>query len=158
MTTLRPALCFLCAMLVAPCATATEFKAVGATPAVLFDAPGQKSRKLFIAPPGMPLEIVLVNGEWSRVRDASGDLSWVETRLLSGPRALVVELPVIQVRAAANETSPVTPTESTSPGAHPNALLKMMRASSGPSALPAVEIASKSDATGEKEPLPSSTA
>ena len=107
MTTLRPALCFLCAMLVAPCATATEFKAVGATPAVLFDAPGQKSRKLYIAPPGMPLEIVLVNGEWSRVRDASGDLSWAETRLLSGPRALVVELPVIQVRAAANETSPV---------------------------------------------------
>jgi len=107
MTALRPALCFLCAMLVAPCATATEFKAVGATPAVLFDAPGQKSRKLYIAPPGMPLEIVLVNGEWSRVRDASGDLSWAETRLLSGPRALVVELPVIQVRAAANETSPV---------------------------------------------------
>jgi hypothetical protein len=71
------------------------------------DAPGQKAAKLFIAPPGMPVEIVLVNGEWSRVRDATGDLSWIESRYLIARRSLVVEVPMAAIRATADERAAV---------------------------------------------------
>ena len=73
----------------------------------MFDAPGQKARKLFIAPAGMPVEVVLVSGDWTRVRDVSGELSWMESRLLSVRRMLVVEAPTATVRASASDTAAV---------------------------------------------------
>lgn len=88
-------------------ALAIDFKSVAAAPAVMFDAPGQKARKLFIAPAGMPVEIILVNGDWTRVRDASGELSWIETRLLSARRMLVVEAPTATARVSASDTAAV---------------------------------------------------
>lgn len=88
-------------------ALAVDFKSVGPGPAVMFDAPAQKSRKLYIAPAGMPVEIVFTNGDWTRVRDAGGALSWMETRSLSPRRTLIVETPQASVRSAADEVSPV---------------------------------------------------
>lgn len=88
-------------------AFAIDFKSVGATPAVMFDAPGQKARKMFIAPAGMPLEIVLVSGDWTRVRDVSGELSWIESRLLSPRRMLIVEAPSVTARVSASDTATV---------------------------------------------------
>ena len=58
-------------------AQAVDFRSVSPGPAVMYDAPGQKSKKVFIAPTGMPVELVLTNGDWSRVRiwhAGSGDL------------------------------------------------------------------------------------
>ena len=46
-----------------------NFKAIGDAPAVMYDAPTQKGIKRFIAPPGMPVEVVHVSGEWTKVRD-----------------------------------------------------------------------------------------
>ncbi len=89
-------------------AQALDFRSVGPAPAVMYDAPGGKARKLFVAPPGMPVEIVVNNGEWSRVRDATGDLAWIENRLLSDRRMLVVEAAQAAVRSAASDNaSPV---------------------------------------------------
>ena len=105
MTLLHRVLFGVMALSLSAAAAAIDFKAVGAMPAVMYDAPGQKARKMFIAPPGMPVEIVLVNGEWSRVRDATGELSWMESRLLTDQRTLVVEVPVATVRATASETA-----------------------------------------------------
>jgi SH3-like domain-containing protein len=73
----------------------------------MYDAPAQKSRKLYVAPAGMPVEIIFVNGEWTRVRDAGGDLCWMETRFLSPRRTFVVEAAQISARAAASDTAPV---------------------------------------------------
>jgi SH3-like domain-containing protein len=70
----------------------------------MFDVPSQRGRKMFIAPPGMPVEIVVVSGEWSRVRDLSGELSWVESRALTNQRNLIVEVPQVTVRAMASES------------------------------------------------------
>ena len=80
----RSIACAIClASLTATAAHALEFKSVGAAPAVLYDAPSEKGRKVFVAPRGMPVEIVLTYGEWSKVRDAGGDLSWVESKVLT---------------------------------------------------------------------------
>ena len=86
---------------------AVDFKSIGPGPAVMFDAPAQKARKLYIAPAGMPVEVVFTNGDWTRVRDAGGALSWMETRTLSPRRTLIVEVPQASVRTTADEAAPV---------------------------------------------------
>ncbi len=104
MNILRFFLIGLFALLGTARAANVEFKSIGLTPAVMFDVPSQRGRKMYIAPPGMPVEIVLVNGEWSRVRDLSGELSWIESRALTNQRNLIVEVPQVTVRATASES------------------------------------------------------
>jgi SH3-like domain-containing protein len=88
-------------------AQALDFKSVGANPTVLYDAPSVKGRKMFIAPPGMPVEVVLTYGDWSKVRDAGGDLSWVESRTLTPKRNVVVLANSARVRASADDSAQV---------------------------------------------------
>lgn len=88
-------------------AQAVDYKSVGPGPAVMFDAPGAKARKLFIAPAGMPVEVVLTSGDWSRVRDAAGDLAWVENKALTDKRMLIVESTQAIARNLASDSSPV---------------------------------------------------
>jgi SH3-like domain-containing protein len=91
-------------------AHAVDFKSVGAAPAVLYDAPSERGRKVFVAPRGMPVEIVLTYGEWTKVRDAGGDLSWVESKQLSSKRMVVVTAANAKLRASADEGAPVIST------------------------------------------------
>ncbi len=84
---------------------AFDFKSIGASPVVLYDAPSQKGGKLYIAPRGMPVEVVLAYGDWVKVRDASGDVAWTEARLLSPKRMVVVRSASARVRAAADDTA-----------------------------------------------------
>jgi SH3-like domain-containing protein len=80
-------------------AQALEYKSVGANPAILYDAPSAKGKKLFIAPRGMPVEIVLSYGEWTKVRDASGGLAWIEAKTLVSKRNIIVQTASAKVRA-----------------------------------------------------------
>lgn len=89
---------------------AFEFKTIGANPAILYDAPSVKGGKLFIAPRGMPVQVVLTYGEWVKVRDASGDTAWLEVRALSARRNVVVRSASAKVRAGADESSPLVMT------------------------------------------------
>lgn len=100
-----PALLACCAFVGS--AQAVDYKSVGPGPAVMLDAPGAKARKLFIAPAGMPVEVVVTSGDWSRVRDAAGDLAWVENKALTDKRMLVVESAQATARSAANDGAPV---------------------------------------------------
>ena len=100
-------LAVLCLTAAVGAAHAVEFKSVGAAPAILYDAPSQKGRKVFIAPREMPVEVVLTYGEWSKVRDASGELSWVESRALNANRTVIVTVPGARARAEADEKSPL---------------------------------------------------
>ena len=86
-------------------AQALDFKSVGAAPAILYDAPSIKGGKLFVAPRGMPVEVVLTYGEWVKVRDASGDLAWTEAKALSPRRTVVVRAANAKVRASADDNA-----------------------------------------------------
>ena len=86
---------------------AFEFKTVAPPAVILYDAPSIKGGKLFVAPRGMPVQVVLTYGEWAKVRDASGDMAWLEQRLLSAKRNVVVRNPNARVRAAADEAAPL---------------------------------------------------
>ena len=87
------------------CATSSafDFKTVGANPAILYDAPSIKGGKLFVAPRGMPVEVVLSYGDWVKVRDASGDMAWTEASQLSAKRNVVVRNGGAKVRATADD-------------------------------------------------------
>ena len=95
------------AIMLAPAAQAADFKSVGAAPAVLYDAPSERGRKVFVAPRGMPVEVILSYGEWAKVRDVAGDLSWVEAKALDARRHVIVNAAGARVRSAADEGSPV---------------------------------------------------
>jgi SH3-like domain-containing protein len=88
-------------------AFAVEFKNVGATPTILYDAPSTHSQKIFIAPHGMPVEVVLSYGAWSKVRDFAGDLSWIETKQLSDRKNIVVRSINAKIRQNADDAADV---------------------------------------------------
>jgi SH3-like domain-containing protein len=104
----RQLVVFLAALLgVASIAHALEFKSVGATAAVLYDAPSSKGRRVFVAPRGMPVEVVLTYGEWTKVRDAAGDLAWVESKSLVPRRTVVASVAGARVRTAPDNSASV---------------------------------------------------
>lgn len=98
------AACLSCA---AGSAAAVEYRSVGASPAVMYDAPSERGRKVFIAPRGMPVEVVLTYGDWSKVRDVAGDLSWVESKALTPKRNVVVKAMNAKVRSTPDDNAPV---------------------------------------------------
>lgn len=88
-------------------AQALNYKSVGDTAAILYDTPSEKGRKVFVAPSGMPAEVVLVYGEWSKVRDAAGSLSWIRSSALVDKRNVVIRVSKASIHAAADVSSPV---------------------------------------------------
>ena len=90
-------------LLAAAGAWAADFRSV-ATPAILYDAPSLKGGKLYIAPRGMPVEVILSYGEWVKVRDVSGDMAWTEAQQLSTKRTVIVRSAGARVRATPDES------------------------------------------------------
>ena len=88
-------------------AYAVEFKNIGAGPVIMYDAPTTRGQKLYIAPNGMPVEVVINYGSWSKVRDFAGDLSWIETRQLSDRKNIVVRNINAKIRLNADEAAEV---------------------------------------------------
>lgn len=86
---------------------AADFKSVGADPLIMYNAPTDRGRKVFIAPRGMPVQVVLNQDGWSKVRDASGDLSWVDSKGLTAKRMVVVTAASAKMHAAAADVSAV---------------------------------------------------
>jgi SH3-like domain-containing protein len=93
-------------LLAAGASSAFDFKSIGAAPAILYDAPSPKGSKLFIAPAGMPVEVVLSYGDWVKVRDVSGELAWTEAKALSARRNVIVRNANVKVYASPDESAP----------------------------------------------------
>jgi SH3-like domain-containing protein len=91
----------------ASAAHALEYRAIGGEPAVLYDAPSTKAQKLFILGPGYPVEVLVTVEGWLKVRDAAGELAWVEGKNLSAQRTVMVRVPRAEVRQAPDENAPV---------------------------------------------------
>lgn len=83
-------------------AWALDYLAV-AEAAALYDAPSQKARPLHVIARGTPVEQVVAVEGWVKVRDQKGDLAWIEKRLLSDKRTVIVRADRAQVRAASDD-------------------------------------------------------
>jgi SH3-like domain-containing protein len=95
-------------LLLASCAAAAfDFKSVGTHAVILYEAPSSRSGKLFIAPSGMPVEVVLSYGDWVKVRDVTGDMAWTEAKNLSARRNVIVRVASAKVRSAPDDNAPV---------------------------------------------------
>lgn len=115
------------ALLLCACgAHAFDFKTVGARAVILYDAPSIKGARLFVAPSGMPVEIVLGYGDWVKVRDASGDLAWTEAKGLSARRNVIVRSTSAKIRATPDDAAPILMT------ADKNVLLELVDPDAGP--------------------------
>jgi SH3-like domain-containing protein len=88
-------------------ADAVDFRATSDPATVLYDAPSARSRPLFIYGRDIPVEALVSVEGWTKVRDASGTIGWMQAKALSDKRMVVVRAPTADVRAAAEEGAPV---------------------------------------------------
>lgn len=58
---------------------------------ILFDAPIHSAKKLAIAGRGLPLEVIVEQETWVKVRDPSGRLAWAEKSALADSRQVMVK-------------------------------------------------------------------
>jgi SH3-like domain-containing protein len=92
---------------VACAASAAEFRAIGDRPAILYDAPSNKADRLYIASRFYPFEVLVKLDQWTKVRDATGEVAWVENKSLGEQKTVLVTAPLADVRAAANVQAPL---------------------------------------------------
>ena len=71
-------------------AYALDFRSVATPKAILYDAPSIEASKLYILGQGYPVEVIVNLGEWIKVRDAMGGLSWIEGNKLGSKRTVLV--------------------------------------------------------------------
>lgn len=86
-------------------ATALEFRSAAEHGAVFYDAPSDKAKKLFVVSRGYPVEVLIDNKDWLRVRDQSGALAWVAKKSLSPKRTVVVTAQKCGIHAAPDAKS-----------------------------------------------------
>ena len=85
-------------------ANALEFRSIAPAKAILYDAPSLEADKLFILSQAYPVEIIVNLNNWLKVRDATGSLSWVESKSLSNKRTVLV-LAKTDIKSAEDPTS-----------------------------------------------------
>jgi SH3 domain protein len=88
-------------------AFAAEYRSIGASPAVLYDAPSTKADRLFVASRNYPFEVLVKLDQWTKVRDANGEVAWVENKALGDRATVMVTVPLADVHAAPNAQSPL---------------------------------------------------
>lgn len=91
----------------AAAAAGADFRSTAAQGVVLYDAPSVKARKLFLLGQGYPLEVLVTVSGWCKVRDAAGELTWVQARMLAPQRRVMVNVPVAEIRASPAADAPV---------------------------------------------------
>src|SRR5262245_34748874 len=96
-----------CGALGASASIAADFRSISERAAVFYDAPSVQSKKLFVANQSYPVEIIVSIDNWVKVRDASGGLAWVEKRVLSERRTLLVKSATADVRQSPEEAAPL---------------------------------------------------
>ena len=91
--------------LAAASAPAAEFRALGDRPAILYDAPSSRADRLFVASRLYPFEVLVKLDQWTKVRDANGEVAWVENTALGSRATALVTVPLADVRAEPNAQS-----------------------------------------------------
>lgn len=88
-------------------AWALEFRSIAENAAVLYDAPSARAKKLYVVNRGYPVEVVVVVEGWVKVRDASGELTWIERKFLTDKRTVMVKVPLAQIHQSTDDNSHV---------------------------------------------------
>jgi len=95
------------AMAAAIPARGADFRSVADAAAVLYDAPSVKARKLYVIGRNYPVEVVVVVEGWTKIRDAGGELSWIESKALSEHRTVMIKAKLADIRQQADDNAPL---------------------------------------------------
>lgn len=98
---------FLAAAVCALPAEALDYRSVEAPVAIMYDAPSQKGKKLYLLKQYTPVEVVVRLEGWIKVRDAEGSLAWVEKKVLGDRRTVVVTAARGEIRQADKAEAPL---------------------------------------------------
>jgi SH3-like domain-containing protein len=82
-----------------------RYRSVAKPDALMYDAPSDKARKLFVAPQGMPVAVVSVLRTWVKVRDPLGDLAWISRDDLAD-RRMIMATAIAPLRKEAESNAP----------------------------------------------------
>lgn len=88
-------------------ALAGQFLSIAENATLMYDAPSLKANKVFVATKFYPVEVIVQVDAWIKVRDAAGDLAWVEKKSLSDTRMVVVTAESAAVRQKAEDGAPL---------------------------------------------------
>lgn len=88
-------------------ANAAEYRAVGERAAVLYDAPSTRADRLFVASRFYPFEILVKLDQWTKVRDANGEVAWIENKALGERQMVLVTVPLADVRGGPSAQAPL---------------------------------------------------
>ncbi len=91
----------------ASAALAIDYRSVSVPAAILFDAPSQAGKKLYLIRAQTPVEVIVRLEGWLKVRDAEGTLAWIEAKNLVDKRTLVVTTARAEIRQADKAEAPV---------------------------------------------------
>jgi SH3-like domain-containing protein len=69
-----------------------EFRSVASGKTILYEAPSATTKRVYLVGEGYPLEIIVNLGDWLKVRDPYGTLSWVESKNLQSKRTVIVKV------------------------------------------------------------------
>jgi len=86
-------------------ASALEFRAVAVAKAILYDAPSAQGKKLYVLGQGYPVEVIVNLGDWIKVRDQQGGLSWIDAKQLTNARSVLVTQSQAELRQSADTAS-----------------------------------------------------
>lgn len=107
MTIWRRTLLALSLLGAAGAALAIDYRSVTVPAAILYDAPSQQGKKLYLIKAQTPVEVVVRLEGWFKVRDAEGALAWIESRNLGDRRMLVVTAPRAEIRQSDKPEAPL---------------------------------------------------
>ncbi len=88
-------------------AQALDFRSVSVPAAILYDAPSQQGKKLYLIKAQTPVEVVVKLEGWYKIRDAEGSLAWIESPNLAERRTLIVTAPRGEIRQSDKPEAPV---------------------------------------------------
>ena len=84
---------------------ALEYLSMAENAVIMYNAPSIKADKLYVASRYLPVEAVVRVEGWVKVRDSTGALTWVEQKVVSDKRFVVVIEQQAQVYQAADINS-----------------------------------------------------
>lgn len=107
----KQSLFILCLLALMPIsALALEFRSVAVPKAILYDAPSSAAKRVLLLSQYYPVEVVVNLGDWLKVRDAKGGISWIEAKQLSSKRMVMVTANNTEIRQAADAASSLVAT------------------------------------------------
>jgi len=90
------------ALILACPAWALQFRST-AHAAILYDAPSRQAGKVAVAGIGVPFEVFVETENWTKVRDHTGRLAWLENAALGNTRTVMVSVDEAVVRQQAHD-------------------------------------------------------